>query len=65
MFVWYSLNGRGILKNYLVPFYFKFVVKYLSKYNSKEFDKFVFILNKVKEKSKFDKNEITDLVKWV
>jgi hypothetical protein len=36
-----------------------------SKYNSNEFNKFVFILNQLKEKSKYDKNEFIELVKLV
>lgn len=50
------------MNEYLIPFYLKYVVNYSSKYNSKEFNKFVFILNQLKEKSKFDKNEFINLV---
>lgn len=61
--VWvYSLKGIKNLNEYLIPFYLKYVVNYSSKYNSKEFNKFVFILNQLKEKSKFDKNEFINLV---
>ena len=36
-----------------------------SKYNNNEFNKFVFILNELKEKSKYDKTEFIELVKLV
>ena len=64
--VWvYSLKGRSNLIDYLIPFYLKYVVNYSSKYNNKEFKKFVIILNKLREKSKFNKNEFIHLVKLV
>ena len=64
--VWvYSLKGISNLHDYIIPFYLKFVVKYSNKYNSKEFNKFVFILNRLKEKSKLSKNEYIDTIKLV
>ena len=56
--VWvYTLKGINNLNDYLVP--------YSSKYNNKEFDKFIYILNKWKEKSKFEKEEFINIIKLV
>jgi hypothetical protein len=64
--VWvYSLKGTSNLINYLIPFYLKYVVIYSSKYNNDEFNKFVTILNKLKEKSKYNKDEFIDIVKLI
>jgi len=49
----------------MIPFFNKFVVIYSSKYKTKEFDKFVYILNKLKEKSKFEKEEFIDIIKLI
>jgi hypothetical protein len=64
--VWvYSLKGTSNLINYLLPFYLKYVVIYSSKYNSDEFNKFIIIINKLKEKSKYNKDEFIDTVKLI
>ena len=64
--VWvYSLKGINNLNDYIIPFFNKFVVIYSSKYKTKEFDKFVYILNKLKEKSKFEKEEFIDIIKLI
>lgn len=64
--VWvYSLKGTSNLINYIIPFYSKYVVIYSSKYNNDVFNKFVIILNKLKEKSKYNKNEFIDIVKMI
>lgn len=64
--VWvYSLKGVTNLNEYLIPFYLTYVVNFSSKYNSNEFNKFIFILNKLKEKSKYEKNEFIELVTLV
>lgn len=64
--VWvYSLKGINNLDNYLISFFKNYVVCYSSKYKNEEFNKFVFILNKLKEKSKLQKDEFIDIVKWV
>jgi hypothetical protein len=49
----------------MIPFFNKFVIIYSSKYKTKEFDKFVYILNKLKEKSKFEKEEFIDIIKLI
>ena len=43
----------------------KYVTTYSSKYNSKEFNKFIFILNKLKEKHKFEKEEFITIIKLI
>jgi hypothetical protein len=64
--VWvYSLKGVKNLNEHIIPFYLKYVVNYSCKYNSKEFNKFVFILNQLKEKSKFNTTEFIELVTLV
>jgi len=64
--VWvYSLKGIKNLSNYLVPFYSKYVVNYSSKYNREEFKKFIFILNKLREKRKFEKEEFITIIKLI
>lgn len=64
--VWvYSLKGTSNLVNYLIPFYLKFVVIYSSKYNNEKFNEFEIILNKLKEKSKLNKNEYIRLIKLI
>jgi hypothetical protein len=60
----YSLKGIKNIEEILIPFYLKYVVIYSSKYKSKEFNKFVFIINKLKL-SKLSKNEFIELVKLV
>jgi hypothetical protein len=64
--VWvYALKGIDNLNNFIIPFYLKYVVNYSSKYNSKELDKFTYILSKLKNKSKINKDEYIDLVKLI
>lgn len=53
------------MNDYLIPFFTEYIINYSSKYKNKEFDKFVFILKKLKEKSKFEKEEFIDLIKLV
>jgi hypothetical protein len=40
-------------------------VNYSCKYKNKEFEKFLFILRKLKEKSKFEKEEFIDIIKLI
>ena len=47
----YSLKGINNLINHLIPYFLEFVVPYSCKYKKEEFYKFLFILNKLKEKS--------------
>jgi len=64
--VWvYSIKGTSNLINIVVPFYFKYVTCYSSKFNEVEFNKFVIILNKLKEKSHHNKIEFINLVNLV
>lgn len=64
--VWvYSLKGIDNLSNYLVPYFLEFVVPYSSKYKKKEFNKFLFILEKLRNKSKFEKEEFINIIKLV
>jgi len=64
--VWvYSLKGINNLNDYIIPFFNKFIVIYSSKCKVKEFDKFLYILNKLKEKSKFEKEEFIDIIKLI
>ena len=64
--VWvYTLKGINNLNDYLIPFFLEYVVPYSSKYKNKEFEKFIYILNKLKEKSKFDKEEFINIIKIV
>lgn len=49
----------------LYPFFQKYLVPYSSKYKNKEFDKFISILNKLKEKSKFEQEEFINIIKLV
>ena len=66
MNVWvYTLKGINNLNDHLIPFFFEYVVPYSSKYKNKEFEKFIYILNKLKEKSKFDKEEFINIIKLV
>jgi hypothetical protein len=53
------------LINYVVPFYLKYVTCYSCKFHIIEFNKFVVILNKLKEKSHHNKTEFINLVKLV
>jgi hypothetical protein len=57
-------TGLSNLINLIVPFYLKYVVCYSCKFNDEEFNKFIFILNKIKIKNK-NKIEFIDLVKLV
>jgi hypothetical protein len=64
--VWvYSLKGVSNLNKYLIPFFFNYVIKYSTKYNKNEFEKFVYILNTLGRKSKLNKDEFINLVKLV
>lgn len=64
--VWvFTLKGINNLNDYIIPFFTQYVVNYSSKYKNKEFNKFVFIIKKLKEKSKFDKEEFINLIKLV
>jgi len=64
--VWvYSIKGIKNLNELVVPFFLSFVVPYSSKFNKKEFNKYLFIFNKLKEKSKFEKNEYINIIKLV
>jgi len=64
--VWvYTLKGINNLNDYLVPFFLEYLVPYSSKYKNKEFDKFIYILNKLKEKSKFEQEEFINIIKLV
>ena len=66
LYVWvYSLKGINNLIDYLIPFFLEFVVPYSCKYKKEEFDKFLFILNKLKEKSNFEKEEFINIIKLV
>jgi len=42
-----------------------YIVLYSSKYKNKEFDKFIYILKKLKEKSKFEKEEFNYIIKLI
>ena len=57
------IKRRGVI-DFKVSFLKNDTLK-TSKYNSNEFNKFVFILNQLKEKSKFDKTEFIELVTLV
>jgi len=64
--VWvYSLKGIKNLNELIIPFFLSFVVPYFSKYCEKEFNKYLFILNKLKEKSKYEKNEFISIIKLI
>jgi len=64
--VWvYSLKGIKNLNELIIPFFLSFVVPYSSKYCEKEFNKYLFILNKLKEKSKYEKNEFISIIKLI
>jgi len=64
--VWvYSIKGTSNIITYIIPFYLKYVTCYSSKYNEVEFNKFVNILNKLKEKVHYNKSELINLVKLV
>ena len=64
--VWvYSLKGVSNLNKYLIPFFSKYVIKYSTKYNQNEFEKFVYILSTLGRKSKLNKNEFIKLVKLI
>jgi LAGLIDADG endonuclease len=64
--VWvFTLKGINNLNEFILPFFIHYVIKYSSKYKCKEFDKFVFILKKLKERSKFEKEEFIDIIKLV
>jgi len=64
--VWvYTLKGIKNLNKYLIPFFIQYVIPYSSKYKNKEFDKFIFILEKLRKTSKFEKEEFIDIVKLV
>ena len=60
----YSKNINNLIY-YLIPFFLEFVVPYSCKYKKEEFDKFLFILNKLKEKSNFEKEEFINIIKLV
>jgi hypothetical protein len=63
MNVWvYSLKDINNLNDYLIPYFNEYVVPYSSKYKTNEFGKFVYILNKLKEKPKFDNKEFIDII---
>lgn len=66
MNVWvYTLKGINNLNDYLIPFFLQYIVLYSSKYKNKEFGKFIYILKKLKEKSKFEKEEFINIIKLV
>lgn len=64
--VWvYSLKGINNLREFIVPFYSKYIVDYSSKYKYDEFIKFVCILNKLSERSRLDKDEFINIIKLI
>lgn len=64
--VWvYSLKGISNIHEHIIPFYLQYIVNYTSKYNSSEFKKFVFILNRLQKKPKLVKTEFIDTIKLV
>jgi LAGLIDADG endonuclease len=64
--VWvFTLKGINNLNDYLISFYIEYVIPYFSKYKNEEFNKFLFILKKLKEKSKFEKEKFIEIVKLI
>ena len=64
--VWvYSLKGIKNLNNYIVPFFLDYVVKYSCKFNNENFNKYIFILNKLQDKSTMEKDEFINVIKLV
>jgi len=64
--VWvYSLKGIKNINNYIIPFFLNYVVKYSCKYKNEEFNKYIYILSKLQEKSKLKKEEYINLIKLV
>jgi len=49
----------------LYPFFLEYIIPYSSKYKNEKFKKFLFILNNLKEKSKFEKKEFINIVKLI
>jgi len=43
----YSIKGVKNIKNFVIPFYSKYIIEYSSKYKKKELDKFTFVVNKL------------------
>ena len=66
--VWvYSLKGTQNIKNFVLPFFAKYVVEYSSKYRSNLFKEYCNIINKldVNRNKAFEKDELIELIKLV
>lgn len=49
----------------MVPFFLDYIVPYSSKYKKNEFNKFIYILEKLNNKSKLEKWEFVNIVKLI
>ena len=64
--VWvFTLKGINNLNDCLLSFFIEYVVPYSSKYKKEEFNKFLLIKKKPKEKSKFEKEEFIEIEKLI
>nr|AMX22311.1 LAGLIDADG endonuclease [Cryphonectria parasitica] len=63
----YSLKGTKNLKNYVLPFFAKYVAVYSSKYKSEIFDTFNYVINKLDENHRkaTSKEDLIELIKLV
>jgi hypothetical protein len=59
------MKGKKNLNELVIPFFYSYVVLYSSKFNKREFDKFLFIFNKLIEKSKFERDEYINIIKLI
>jgi phage anti-repressor protein len=61
----YSLKGTQNIKNYVLPFYSKYIVEYSSKYKSEMFESYCYIIDKLDSNKKrtMEKEILIELVK--
>lgn len=63
----YSIKGVQNIKNYVLPFFEKYVIEYSSKYKYNVFEEYSNILNKLdgNRNKSFEKNELIELIKFI